>query len=251
MWNNLPPLQHEEIRLRDAQAAGYADFIKTHRGHYWIRAQTGLLLHALKLQNGFRLYDAAAGVGLYTLELARRFPSVKILASDFSAASLAILERQARAQQLHNLQTRLADITQFCPVKTEFERVICLDTIQHLPSHAARLQALRNFHTMLVSGGRLVLTAYRWGGWIKPPQPKEEVNHHGSGLYRMAFTEAEIQNLLQEAGFEKLRIYGIIRMPNRIRKRLPTVLAFPLELMLISLGWLNNGAQYVMAVGVK
>ncbi|MDZ7276107.1 MAG: class I SAM-dependent methyltransferase [candidate division KSB1 bacterium] len=245
------PTQLEEIRLRDAQAASYAEFIKSHRGKYWMQAQTGLLLHALKIRNGLRLYDAAAGVGLYTLEVARRHPTLQILASDFSAASLAVLQEQARQAGVSNIQTQAADITRFCPAEAGFDRVVCLDTIQHLPTPAARLQALRNFHTLLVPDGLLVLSAYRWGGWIRPPQPKEESNHLGSGLYRMAFTEEEIATLLQSAGFRHCRVFGIIRLPGRLRKRLPAMLAYPVENMLIQLGWRKQHAQYVMAVAGK
>lgn len=249
--NNPSSNQLEEIRLRDAQAADYRDFIKSHRGEYWIRAQAGLVMRALQPQKGHRVYDAGAGVGIYTLELARRFPEVSIFATDFSPASIALLDSQARQHGFRNIETEIADISNFKSDKRRFERAMCLDTIQHISSSAERVETVRNINSMLIAGGIFVLTAYRWGGWIKPPQPKEDKNYNGTGLYRMAFTKDEIANLLREAGFRNVRSFGIIRMPNKIRKYLPAALGYAAENILNQLGLAENNAQYLMAVGVK
>lgn len=243
--------QLEEISLRDAQAADYHDFIKSHRGEYWIRAQARLVLRALQPQKGHRVYDAGAGVGIYTMELARRFSEVSILAADFSPASIAILDSQAHKSGVRNIKTEIADISIFKSDRMRFERAMCLDTIQHISSRVERLETVRNIYSMLTAGGVFVLTAYRWGGWIKPPQPKEDKNYNGTGLYRMAFTKAEVVNLLREAGFRNVRAFGIIRMPNKIRKHLPAAFGYTAEYILNQLGFAEDNAQYLMAVGVK
>lgn len=249
--NNPSSNQLEEIRLRDAQAADYRDFIKSHRGEYWIRAQAGLVLRALQPQKGHRVYDAGAGVGIYTLELARRFPEVSIFATDFSPASISLLDSQARQHGFRNIETEIADISNFKSDKRRFERAMCLDTIQHIPSSAARLRTIRNIYQMLTADGIFALVTYRWKGWIKPPQPKEDKNYNGTGLFRMAFTKDEIANLLREAGFRNVRAFGIIRMPNKIRKYLPAAFGYPAEYILNQLGFAEGNAQYLMAVGVK
>jgi SAM-dependent methyltransferase len=150
-----------------------------------------------------------------------------------------------------NIEASVADIIEYAPEENSFDRAICNDVLQHLPGFEARLQAVRNIFRSLRPGGIFVTSNYRWGGWIKHPTPKEDANYHGGGLYRYAFTENELGELLREAGFRRVRSFGIIRTPRKLRHHLPPAIAQLIERGMATLGLGARTAQYVLAWGRK
>jgi SAM-dependent methyltransferase len=243
--------QNLERELRDSKADDYVHDIELSRGAYWMRGQIGLVLQHLCTGGSQRVYDAGTGVGMYSLEIARQYPDVSIMATDFSPRSVEMLLKEAERQNLPRISGMVADIITYAPEPASFDRAICNDVLQHLPSHKERLQAVRNIWQSLRPDGIFVTSNYRWGGWIKDPTPKEDRNYHGIGLYRYAFTEQELGSLLQEAGFRSVHSVGIIRTPRKFRRHLPPSLALIVESTLTRLGLFGNSAQYVMAWGVK
>jgi SAM-dependent methyltransferase len=244
-------LQVDEIRLRDDQATHYLDDIRKTRGEYWINAQVGLVLHHLKLRPGMEVYDAGAGVGMYSLEIAARYPAASIYAVDFSPGSVSILQEEARRAGHENVRVDVRDIVAYEPPPESFDRALTADVLQHLPGHDIRLHAVRNIYNALRPGGIFVTVNYRWGGWIAPPGAKEDHNYKGTGLYRYAFTELELAGLLREVGFRDVEGFGVMRIPRRLRHRIPATAAFGAEHLANRLGLFRENAQYAMAVGVK
>ncbi len=243
--------QQREIELRERQADDYVDFVRKSRGAYWLRAQVGLMLQYLQLRPNLRIYDAGAGVGMYSLKVAKEFPSARILAVDFSAASIGVLKREAQKRGLRNIETLVENIITYQPQPESYDRAICNEVLQHLPRHEARLAAVRRIYKCLKPEGLFATANYRWGGFTKPPAPKEEIDHENSGLVRFSFTEEELRALLEEVGFRNVRSFGIIRMPARIRSILPAWTACLAEKCLNALDWKSNNAQLVLAVGTK
>jgi SAM-dependent methyltransferase len=243
--------QHCEQELRDAQADGYAANIHLSRGPYWMRGQIGLVLAYLHPGRRHHIYDAGTGVGFYSMEIARRYPQSHIHAVDFSPRSIQMVRQQARTLHYGNIEADVADIIEYIPEENSFDRAICNDVLQHLPGPGARLQAVRNIYRSLRPGGIFVTSNYRWGGWIKHPTPKEDANYHGEGLYRYAFTENELSELLREAGFRTAHSFGIIRTPRKLRHHLPPAIAPLVERGMAVLGLGSETAQYVLAWGKK
>ena len=86
----------------------------------------------------------------------------------------------------------------------------CLGVLQHIPTHEFRVQALREILRCLRTGGRLVTVTYRWLGHVK----RHKEGWWSPELYRYAFTVREFAALLEEAGFERARVGGLLVLPS-------------------------------------
>ncbi len=247
--------QQGEITLRDQQAESYVRNLQesTARGNYWLQAQTSIVLEALRLtrKHGIKLYDAGCGVGIYSLEIARKFPNIEISCIDFSLGSIKVLEREAEARGFRNITALVGNITDYRPEPETFDRAMCNEVLQHLPTREMRILALNNIHTSLKEGGIFVTTNYRWGGYIRPPTRKEDRTFSKNKLTRFAFTEMELRDLLQECDYRQVDCYGIIRLPARVRKLVPSHFAGFLEKSLHKYDLKSRDAQFVLAVGEK
>ena len=244
--------QTEGVAVRDRCAENYVATVVGSRGAYWPRAQTGLVSQALRLASGrLQIYDAGSGVGTYALEIAKRYPNAQLLCVDFSARSIGVLVREAKTCMLKNVTPLVANVITYQPEPNAFDRAMCNEVLQHLPRHESRLEALRHIYMGLRKGGVLVTTNYRWGGFIRAPTPKNEHEHAGLKFTRHAFTETELQDLLEEAGFRRVVSYGIIRLPIRFRRLVPIRAATALERFLIGTKRNMDSAQFVLAVGEK
>ncbi len=228
----MNPEQRAELAFRDRTAAEYSALVEQ-RGAYWWYAVREFLLRRMELSSGGWLYDAGCGVGLYTLAVAERFPNVRILAVDFSAESLRLLEREA---QQRGLQERIvcvrADITQWLPPEP-VRWVLCTEVLQHIPTPALRFQALRCFARSLEPMGELWLLVARhtWRD-RRRGLPKEIDERDRGGYFRMRFEAGEVRRLLREAGFRRLRLFGAPVPPSRYGQRLPR-----------RLWWIAHGMQ--------
>ena len=78
--------------------------------HEWLEDATSAMLAAARIEPGARVLDIAAGSGDQTLSIARCIgPRGHVLATDVSAAILALARDNARAADLNNIDTRVAD----------------------------------------------------------------------------------------------------------------------------------------------
>jgi len=243
--------QAREVPLRDRQAEDYERSFHELRGAYWVRAQLAVTIRALRLRGARTLYDAGCGVGVYTLEIARRHPGIDILAVDFSPESVRVLRRGSSRLGTVRLRAQVADVTAYRPPDGAFDRVLCSEVLQHIPGDDRRRAAVRNLFAALRPGGRAVATAYRWGGLIRPPDPKEDLDMLGTGLNRYAFTAAELAELFAGAGFVEVRTRAIIRTPPRVQRRLPPSLASGVERCLSRLGINARNARYLLVEAVR
>jgi SAM-dependent methyltransferase len=244
------PDQERAVRLRDAQAETYATRWLGSRGYFRVRVQIAEVLRALRLRGAHALYDAGAGVGIYTLAAARRRPGLRVLAADLSPASIAVLRRDAAAAGLARVDARVGNIVDLRPPAASCDRALLCEVLQHIPDAAARRTAVANVHEALAPGGRAVAVLYRWGGWIRPPKPKEQ-HGHGGGIYRMAFTEAEARALFSDAGFARVRVTGLHRSPDLVRRKAPQSLGPLLERLQRGLGLNAARASYLLVEAVK
>ena len=124
--------------------------------------------------------------------------------------------------------------------------------IQHVPSFKERVKALRNINRLLKTNGPLVLTVYNWESDAKNLKCKE--GFYGVGgpldLWRAAFTENDLRELLEKSGFKTQLVRGIFNIPKRIMRRLPGSLYF-LDLYLSNFKFSIKTGKHLIAKAVK
>lgn len=216
---NASSTQEKEVILRDRQAEQYdKSFLQT-RGRYGYASQVRTVLAHLKPQTHESILDAGSGTGVYSVEIAKA--ASRVLAVDFSPKSLEVLRSKIERLQITNIETKVGDLATVLLPAEGFDKAVSIEVLQHVPSHEKKLSVLQNIYNSLKPGGTFIMVVYRYGGWMKFPRPKEEFDHRGSGLYRLAFTELDCCSLLRAAGFHIDHIGGVLNVHKKIRKRLP------------------------------
>jgi ubiquinone/menaquinone biosynthesis C-methylase UbiE len=99
--------------------------------------------------------ELAAGTGIVTEVLARSADHV--LATDYSSAMLAVLERKIRAERLANVTVAQADIAALDFADGRFDAVVAANVLHLVPDLGA---ALRSMARVVRPGGVLVVPTY-------------------------------------------------------------------------------------------
>jgi SAM-dependent methyltransferase len=157
-----------------------------------------------------RVLDMGCGVGRIALFLAPRVG--QITAVDIAPANIDMLNEHARERRLTNVIGRVSDMNELGLDGERFDAAVAVQSIQHIPSAALRMDAVRRIHAALNPRGRFVTVNYRWGGMIDD----EKEGTHSDGRYRYSFTPEELRNLLHEAGFKDITVGGCVNTPSRL-----------------------------------
>jgi SAM-dependent methyltransferase len=173
---------YEAERVRDA--------IYMHGVHAAVRA--------LAPQQGDRVLDAGCGTGLTV----RRYfhADLRVAALDLSGRSLAHL--RATIGTTESLALVRGNLAALPFADGAFDRVLCANAIQHLPTKKARSDCVRELARVTRPGGRLVVTAHgystpkRRAGWVKEGTAKSS---SGDIQYIYRFDGPEFRLLLEEA----------------------------------------------------
>lgn len=165
--------------------------------HRWI-------LSNLESGLGRRIWDAGAGIGLVSAQLVDRCDL--LLSTEYTQTNIETL-REAFAGHAH-VEVARADLTDLDMDhlrSLELDTIVNLDVIEHLSDDVA---ALRNFHDVLVPGGRLL---------IKVPAHEFLFGSvdHASQHYRR-YGKRELRRKLEAAGFEveRLRAMNFAAVPQ-------------------------------------
>lgn len=184
--------KRSEMRARDAQVRDY--------DRMWHLNLFGLLeipmtLHQLALAPDHLLLEAGCGTGRMTRQFAARCRQV--VAVDFSWDSLHSCTAKLQKAGVRNVALIQADICQL-PFETAlFDRIVSCQVLEHIPTQAAREQAVEELGRVLRSGGNLVLSAYQYS-WITRLFTQKEGEHTG-GIYYYRFARKELQALLSRS----------------------------------------------------
>lgn len=199
-----------ERALRDREAEVY----DAHRSEEsWLRdVEDACLLAALGLEPGQTVLDAGCGTGRHLPALLSHASSV--VGVDFSARSLDVARSGIGADAVGRIRLVEADVRKLPLEDAHFDRVICAQVLQHLPSDEDRLAAARELHRVLRPGGILAATVYRWRGHVR----RHKEGFWEGGLYRYAFTAREFERLLRAAGFSAVRVGGAGILPALTRR---------------------------------
>lgn len=140
--------------------------------------------------------DAGCGRGVFSYQLARRFPDAAVTAIDIDEQQLELNRQIAKQAGLNNLTFVSGDIANL-PYKDEFDLVLSVDNLEHLEDDKKGLTAL--YHA-LKPGGRLVLHVpgyqRRW------PVFAFKTNFDVPGHFRPGYWLEDIKKLVENTGFD-------------------------------------------------
>lgn len=144
---------------------------------------------AVPLQADWHAMEYGCGTGLVGAALAPRLG--RLLACDVSPGMLSVLQEKARAAGLHQLQTRVLDLTTEPAPVEPLDLIFSSMTMHHIPDVVA---LLRTFRGMLKPGGWLALVDL----------DSEDGSFHGRdvpGVMHHGFDRDALQAELRAAGF--------------------------------------------------
>lgn len=198
--------------------------------------------------------DAGCGRGVFSYQLARKFPQAQVVGVDIDVQQLQINTIIAERVGLKNLSFRVADITKL-PFKEEFDLILSVDNLEHLEDDRI---GLANLYQSLKPGGELVLHVpgyeRRWFFM------RFKTNFDVPGHHRPGYRLEDICVKLREMGFvvdSAHYTFGWLEtVANNIsylithaeeKNKLIYAILFP---FLNSIGWLGRNARPKKGAGV-
>jgi release factor glutamine methyltransferase len=178
-----------------------------------------LALQRIPPTSAWRIADLGTGTGAIALALAKERPLCRILATDRSAAALAVARDNARTHQLANVQFRLGTWFEALQHEAAFDMIVSnppyiKENDPHLQRGDVRFEpaaALKAGQTGLADLQHLIREALphlKPGGWI--------LFEHG---YDQA---AAVMQLLEQAGYEQVSDYtDLAGQPRVVAGRKP------------------------------
>ncbi len=179
----------------DRVAASFGDELLP--GRTW----EGLARALLQLAPRARYADLGIGDGMLTLMLAEI--AAHVTAVDISPEMLGALRTRAKAKNIDNIELVEGDIEDLPLPDASHDVVVASQALHHARVPARCLAEARR---ILVRGGRLVvidLLAHT-EEWVR-----DKLEHQHLG-----FTEKALEDLVREAGFEKVRVSRAARDPQ-------------------------------------
>lgn len=142
-----------------------------------------------------RILDAGSGPGVFSFQLARRFPEATVLGIDplkEAIASSVSIAKRTGAANVRFRQGSVEDLEeQGC-----FDLILCVDLLEHIEDD---LGALRGLYRAAAAGGVLVLhvpSLYR-----RYPVWKKSLNFDVETHVRIGYTPGELRDKVTQAGF--------------------------------------------------
>ena len=199
---DLAGLEALRDRRRDESRA-YFDRVAATFGEQILPGRTweGLARGLLQLAPRGRYVDLGIGDGLLTLMLSEIGHAVT--AVDISAEMLAQLKNRASQRGISNIETVEADIEDLPLSDGAFDVAVLSQALHHARSPAKALMEARR---VLIPGGRVLvldLLAHT------EDFVREQLQH-----LHLGFTEAALESLLRETGFERVAIQRAARDPQ-------------------------------------
>jgi len=202
-----------------------------------------------------RVLDAGSGSGVFSFELARRFPKAKVLGVDLLQEAVEACVHMTQRSGTHNVSFRQGAVEDL-EEEDIFDLVLCIDLLEHIQDDLATLKGL---FRSAASGALLILHVpalyRRYPVWKKSPnfqvethvrtgyephEIREKVLRSGFLIRKMGFTYGFWETLANNISYMITRA----RMENRKLY----ALAFPLLYLVSLLGF--RGRPKELGAGV-
>ena len=191
------------LRKRQDKMRSFFDSVAGRLGKDYVPGQSwkGVAEALLRLMPPMTIADLGTGEGAFALLLAQR--AKKVIAVDTSARMIEVGRDQALRHGVENVEFRLGDMEEIPIADAEVDLVFFSQSLHHaLHPERAIEQAFR----ILVPGGRIVLL--------------DLVKHRfeeARELYAdewLGFSEAELEAMLQKAGFTRVQTSVVHKEPE-------------------------------------
>jgi len=142
-----------------------------------------------------RILDAGSGPGIFSFELAHRFPNARVLGIDLLEESIDVCTHIAHKIGADNVEFRREQI-ETLKERNTFDLILCVDILEHIEGD---LSALRKLYESAAPGGILVLhvpAVYR-----RYPVWKKSLNFDVETHVRTGYRKDEIQEKVRQTGF--------------------------------------------------
>ncbi len=168
---NSRPEQYKGRTIAPVMSAAGADWlVREDREKY---EQPEKLLDALKLESGMTVADVGAGVGYFTLRLARRVGnSGRVLAVEVQQAMLDLLKRNSEREKLNNIELVLGTPIDPGLPQASVDLALLVDVYHEFQQPEAMIAGIRR---SLKQSGRLVLVEYRGEDASVPIKPEHKM----------------------------------------------------------------------------
>jgi len=135
--------------------------------------QPDKVLDALNIREGMTIADVGAGVGYFSLRLAKRVGSTgRVLAVDVQPAMLNLLKKNAEREELHNIDLILGTSTNPHLPENSVNLALLMD-VYHEFEYPEEM--IREIRISLKDDGRLVLVEYRGEDPQVPIKPEHKM----------------------------------------------------------------------------
>jgi SAM-dependent methyltransferase len=191
------------LRKRQDKMRTFFDSVAGRLGKDYVPGQSwkGVAEALLRLMPPMVIADLGAGEGSFALLLAQR--AKKVIAVDTSAKMIEVGRDQALRHNVDNVEFRLGDMEEIPIADREVDLVFFSQSLHHA-LHPER--AIEEAARILVPGGRIVLL--------------DLVKHRfeeARELYAdewLGFSEAELESMLQKAGFTNVQTSVVHKEPE-------------------------------------
>jgi len=191
-----------ERSTRDSEAEVYDR--RSDRIGYQLDVLDACYERVLGIDRGELAVDVGCGTGRHLPWLLAR--SAEVVGVDHSAQSLELARRRAGPEGEGRLSLEVGDLRELPIPDGVADRVLCSETIQHVPSAEARWAGVREMHRVLRPGGAVVISGYRWFGRVKTLHREGFWEGEHGPIYYHLLTARELRRMMREAGFTGVRV---------------------------------------------
>jgi cyclopropane-fatty-acyl-phospholipid synthase len=121
------------------------------------RAMLDLVAERAGLADGQRILDLGCGWGSLSLYAAERFPNARVTGISNSTPQRLFLQDVARARGLTNVRFVTANVAEWHPTETGFDRIVSVEMFEHMRNWGALLGRIASW---LTPEGRLFLHVF-------------------------------------------------------------------------------------------
>jgi ArsR family transcriptional regulator len=191
------------LKKRQDKMRAFFDSVAGRLGKDYVPGKSwkGLAEALLRLLPPMDVADLGTGEGAFALLLAER--AKKVIAVDTSAKMIEVGREQARRHGVKNIEFRIGDMERV-PIRDARIDLVFFSQSLHHALHPER--AVSEAHRILRSGGRIVildLAKHRF----------EEARELYADEW-LGFSEAELESMLEEAGFTEVQTSVVHKEPE-------------------------------------